>query len=185
MVPGHHCRVAKHPKISEIIQIIVLLFELYILKHIIFILKPIICCFSKNPSPSYYTLLYGYYTHYTYYFIYSSITNSSCLLFLSTVLSDEDTGPPNQDDEQDPPAGMQTPPTPPPPSSPIPGRVRAIAQLRTRARWVSIPFSLCCQINLPGFCLSFILFGLKASTSHHCQPTAVTSMCTALLKMIR
>ena len=117
MVPGHHCRVAKHPKISEIIQIIVLLFELYILKHIIFILKPIICCFSKNPSPSYYTLLYGYYTHYTYYFIYSSITNSSCLLFLSTVLSDEDTGPPNQDDEQDPPAGMQTPPTPPPPSS--------------------------------------------------------------------
>ena len=70
----HHCRVAKHPKISEIIQIIVLLFELYILKHIIFILKPIICCFSKNLSHSYYTLLYGYYTHYTYYFIYSSIT---------------------------------------------------------------------------------------------------------------
>ena len=43
MVHGHHCRVAKHPKISEIIQIIVLLFELYILKHIINILKPIIC----------------------------------------------------------------------------------------------------------------------------------------------
>ena len=81
----HHSRVAKHPEISEIIHIIVLLFELYILKHIIFILKPIICCFSKNLSPSYYTLLYGYYTHYIYYFIYSSITNSSCLLFLSTV----------------------------------------------------------------------------------------------------
>ena len=127
----HHCRVAKHPKISEIIQIIVLLFELYILKHIIFILKPIICCFSKNLSPFYYTLLYALYILY----IYSSITNSSCLLFLSTVLSDEDTGPPNQDDEQDPPAGMRTPPTPPPPSSPIPGRVRAIAQLRP----VSIP----------------------------------------------
>ena len=103
-----------------------------------------------------------------------SITNSSCLLFLSTVLSDEDTGPPNQDDEQDPPAGMRIPPTPPPPSSPM-----------STCYWVSIPFSLCCQINLPGFCLSFILFGLKASTSHHCQPTAVTSMCTALLKMIR
>ena len=43
VVHMHHCRVAKHPKISEIIQIIVLLFELYILKHIIFILKPIIC----------------------------------------------------------------------------------------------------------------------------------------------
>ena len=39
--------------------------------------------------------------------------------------------------------------------------------------------------NLPGFCLSFILFGLKASTSHHCPPTAVTSMRMALLKMIR
>ena len=100
MVPGHHCRVAKHPKISEIIEIIVLLFELYKLKHIIFILKPIICCFSKNQSPSYYTLLFGYYTHYTYYIILS-ITNSSCMLFLSTVLSDEDTGPPNHDDEQD------------------------------------------------------------------------------------
>ena len=127
----HHSRVAKHPEISEIIQIIVLLFELYILKHIIFILKPIICCFSKNLSPFYYTLLYALYI----LFIYSSITNSSCLLFLSTVLSDEDTGPPNHDDEQDPPAGMRTPPTPPPPSSPIPGRVRAIAQLRP----VSIP----------------------------------------------
>ena len=46
MVHMHHSRVAKHPEISEIIQIIVLLFELYILKHIIFILKPIICCFS-------------------------------------------------------------------------------------------------------------------------------------------
>ena len=57
------------------------------------------------------------------------------MLFLSTVLSDEDTGPPNHDDEQDPPAGMRTPPTPPPPSSPIPGRVHAIAQLRP----VSIP----------------------------------------------
>ena len=122
----HHSRVAKHPKIIEIIQIIVLLFELYILKHIIFILKPIICCFSKNLSPFYYTLLYALYI----LFIYSSITNSSCLLFLSTVLSDEDTGPPNHDDEQDPPAGMRTPPTPPPPSSPIPARVRAIAQLR-------------------------------------------------------
>ena len=125
----HHSRVAKHPKISEIMQIIVLLFELYILKHIIFILKPIICCFSKNLSPFYYTLLYALYI----LFIYSSITNRSCLLFLSTVL--EDTGPPNQDDEQDPPAGMRTPPTPPPPSSSIPGRVRAIAQLRP----VSIP----------------------------------------------
>ena len=101
MVPGHHCRVAKHPKISEIIEIIVLLFELYKLKHIIFILKPIICCFSKNQSPSYYTLLFGYYTHYTYYFIILSITNSSCMLFLSAVLSDEDTGPSNHDDEQD------------------------------------------------------------------------------------
>ena len=89
MVPGHHSRVAKHPKIIEIIQIIVLLFELYILKHIIFILKPIICCFSKNLSPFYYTLLYALYI----LFIYSSITNSSCLLFLSTVLSDEDTAP--------------------------------------------------------------------------------------------
>ena len=59
-----------------------------------------------------------------------SIINGSCLLFLSTVLSNEDTGPPNQDDEQDPPAGMRTPPTLPPPSSPIPARVRAIAQLR-------------------------------------------------------
>ena len=127
----HHSRVAKHPKIIEIIQIIVLLFELYILKHIIFILKPIICCFSNNLSPFFYTLLYALYI----LFIYSSITNSSCLLFLSTVLSDEDTGPPNQDDEQDPPAGMRTPPTPPPPSSPIPARVRAIAQLRP----VSIP----------------------------------------------
>ena len=88
-------------------------------------LKPIICYFSENLSPSYYTLLFGYYTHYTYYFIYSSITNSSCLLFLSTVLSDEDTGPPNHDNEQDPPAGM---PAPPPPSAPIQARVRAIAQ---------------------------------------------------------
>ena len=38
-----------------------LLFELYILKHIIFILKPIICWISKNLSPSYYTLLYALY----------------------------------------------------------------------------------------------------------------------------
>ena len=80
MVHMHHSRVAKHPEISEIIQIIVLLFELYVLKHIIFILKPIICCFSKNPSPSYYALLYGYYTHYTYYFIYSPITNMFMLV---------------------------------------------------------------------------------------------------------
>ena len=44
-------------------------------------------------------------------------------------------GPHNQDDEQDPPADMRTPKTPPPPGSPIPARVRAVAQLRP----VSIP----------------------------------------------
>ena len=54
---------------------------------------------------------------------------------MSTVLSDDDMCPHNQDDEQDPPAGMRTPPTPPPPGSPIPARVRAVAQLRP----VSIP----------------------------------------------
>ena len=47
------------------------------------------------------------------------------------VLSDDDMCPHNQDDEQDPPAGMRTPPTPPPPGSPIPARVRAVAQLRS------------------------------------------------------
>ena len=57
------------------------------------------------------------------------------MLFLSTVLSDDDMCPHNQDDEQDQPAGMRTPPTPPPPGSPIPARVRAVAQLRP----VSIP----------------------------------------------
>ena len=100
MVPGHHSRVAKHPKISEIIHIRVLLFELYILKHIIFLLKPIICCFSKNLSRSYYTLLFGYYTHYTYYFDLL-VNYKQFMLVVSVHLSDEDTGPPNQDDEQD------------------------------------------------------------------------------------
>ncbi len=52
-----------------------------------------------------------------------------------TVLSDEDIDPHIQDDQNDPPAGMRTPPTPPPPGSPIPARVRAVAQLRP----VSIP----------------------------------------------
>ena len=41
----------------------------------------------------------------------------------------------NEDDAQDQTAGMRTPPTPPPPGSPIPARVRAVAQLRP----VSIP----------------------------------------------
>ncbi len=67
--------------------------------------------------------------------IYFSDTICSCLLFLSTVLSDDDMCPHNQDDEQDPPAGMRTPPPPPPPGSPIPARGRAVAQLRP----VSIP----------------------------------------------
>jgi len=80
-VPGHHSRVAKHPKISEIIEIIVLLFELYKLKHIIFILKPIICCFSKNQSPSYYTLLFGYYTHYTYYIFFCQLQTAHACYF--------------------------------------------------------------------------------------------------------
>ena len=32
----------------------------------------------------------------------------------------------------------------------------------TLAVWETIPSSLCCQTNLLGFCLSFMLFGLKA-----------------------
>ena len=55
----------------------------------------------------------------------------------------------------------------------------------TLARWVYILFSLCCRINLPGFCSNFMLCNLKASTSRCCLPTTVTLMCTALLKMIR
>ena len=54
---------------------------------------------------------------------------------MSTVLSHEYIDPHNQDDQNDLPAGMHTPPPSPPPGSPIPARVRDVAQLRP----VSIP----------------------------------------------
>ena len=56
----HHSRVAKHPKLSDIIQIIVLLFGLYILLHIIlnyFYYYFNYFLFYKFQSPCYYTII--------------------------------------------------------------------------------------------------------------------------------
>ena len=61
--------------------------------------------FKKSKSFLLYAIIRLLYALYILFYLFVNY-NSSCLLFLSTVLSDEDTGPPNQDDEQDPPAGM-------------------------------------------------------------------------------
>ena len=50
--------------------------------------------------------------------------------------------------------------------------------------WATLRSSLCCQINSQGFCISFMIFDLRAST-FRCIPPEATLMCMERLEMRR
>ena len=63
--------------------------------------------------------------------------------------------------------------------------ITAKSGMEMLASWALMTFSLFCLTSLQGFCLSFMLIDLKASTFPSYQQTGVILMCTEHFRIIR